>query len=66
MSEDCLIGVGAAGAPTAFTQMGSERMAEYAAVPPLTGPDGVCYTAYNPVGLTQGAFAITNANKHPI
>lgn len=66
MSEDCLIGVGAAGAPTAFTQMGSERMAEYAAVPPLTGPDGVCYTAYNPVGLTQGAFAITNTNKHPI
>lgn len=66
MSTDAVIGVGAGGAPIAFTQMGSERMGEYAALPPLTGPDGTCYTAYNPIGLTQGAFAITNANKHPI
>lgn len=66
MSTDAVIGVGAGGAPIAFTQMGSERMGEYAALPPLTGPDGTCLTAYNPIGLTQGAFAITNANKHPI
>jgi putative aldouronate transport system substrate-binding protein len=66
MSEEAIIGVGAAGAPIAFTQMGSERMGEYVAVPPLTGPDGTCYTAYNPIGMTGGAFAITNANKNPV
>lgn len=66
MSTDAAIGVGAGGSPLAFTQMGSERMGEYAALPPLTGPDGTSLTAYNPIGLTQGAFAITNANKHPI
>lgn len=66
MSTDAAIGVGAGGSPLAFTQMGSERMGEYVALPPLTGPDGTSLTAYNPIGLTQGAFAITNANKHPI
>lgn len=66
MSEDAVIGVGVAGAPIAFTQMGSERMAEYVAVPPLTGPDGTCVTAYNPIGMDEGEFAITNANEHPV
>lgn len=66
MSTDAVIGVGAGGAPIAFTQMGSERMGEYVALPPLTGPDGVSCTAYNPIGMTGGAFAITNANKNPV
>lgn len=66
MSADAVIGVGAGGSPMSFTQMGSERMAEYVALPPLTGPDGTSLTAYNPIGLTQGAFSITNTNKHPV
>lgn len=65
MSTDSAIGAGAGGAPISFTQMGSERMGEYVALPPLKGPDGTSYTAYNPVGLTHGAFAITSANQHP-
>lgn len=66
MSSDAVFGVAAGGAPIAFTQMGSERMGEYVALPPLTGPDGVSYTAYNPIGMTGGAFAITNANQNPV
>lgn len=66
MNEESLIGVAAAGAPIAFSKMGSDRMNEYVALPPLQGPDGTCLTAYNPIGMTGGAFAITNANKNPV
>ncbi len=66
MSEDALIGVGAAGSPSFIAQMASDRMNEYVAIPPLTGPDGVCTAAYNPVGIDAGNFAITNANQSPI
>lgn len=65
MNEETLIGAGAGGSPLAFAQMGSERMGEYVAVPPLTGPDKTCYTAFNPIGMTAGAFAITSADKNP-
>lgn len=65
MSKEAIIGAGAGGAPTTFTQMGSERMGEYAALPPLKGPEGTCLTAFNPIGMTTGAFAITSGDKNP-
>lgn len=66
VAELAILGAATAGAPTTFSQMGTERSADYVAVSPLKGPDGVQYTYHNPFGISAGHVAITNANKNPI
>ncbi len=42
----------------------NKRKLEYKPLPPLTGPKGVCYTAYYP-SLPSSYFIITKDAKHP-
>ncbi|MCQ6558422.1 extracellular solute-binding protein [Paenibacillus mendelii] len=43
----------------------SDRVKDYAAVPPLTGPSGMKSVSLNPYGLSQGVYIITNKAENP-
>ncbi|UUV20119.1 extracellular solute-binding protein (plasmid) [Fusobacteria bacterium ZRK30] len=57
------VGVATAGASAAFAQ-GSKRT-EYITIPPLEGPNGNRVTAYEPMVITLGKFAVPTASEHP-
>jgi len=52
-----------AGAAATFAQ--GEKITEYVTVPPLEGPNGVRLTAYKPMVIVTGKFAIPTASAHP-
>ncbi|WP_199619396.1 extracellular solute-binding protein [Paenibacillus alkalitolerans] len=54
-----ILGVGVALHPYVFNPPSNPFNTQYVPIPPLTGPNGVSYTA-NGTGIPGGAFAITN------
>ncbi|MGI2293209.1 ABC transporter substrate-binding protein [Paenibacillus sp. GXUN7292] len=64
---EVILGASAGGHQGVFTQLMGEsgRWSEYKTVPPLLGPSGVQYAAYDPLGMTVGSFIITDKAKYP-
>lgn len=61
-----ILGAAAAAGNGSFTQVGGERYQHYRALPPLTGPDGLCQTPwFRYVNVRMGAYAITKACADP-
>jgi putative aldouronate transport system substrate-binding protein len=56
---------GSAGAAVSIEREPGARWTEYVSVPPLAGPDGVRYAAWNPYLPAFPAAAITNACQNP-
>lgn len=65
--DEVILGASAGGHQGVFTQLMGEsgRWLEYKTVPPLKGPSGVQYAAYDPLGMTIGSFIITDKAKYP-
>jgi len=57
------VGTVTAGAAATFAQ-GSKRE-EYVTIPPLEGPSGTRLTAYKPMVIITGKFAVPTASAHP-
>jgi putative aldouronate transport system substrate-binding protein len=63
-----ILGAVAAGGPNTIADMvNSRRYRDYVAVPPIKGPKGVQYTAYNPYGFFNNAncWVISSTCKNP-
>ena len=62
-----ILGSLVAGGPNTYSNMNGERFKEYVAVPPLKGPEGVQYAAYNPYQYLNQAFCyvITRDCENP-
>jgi putative aldouronate transport system substrate-binding protein len=65
--EAALIGALPSGGPNSYANMAGDRYRDYAALPPLEGPDGVRLAGYNPYHyiLYSNTFVITKDCKHP-
>lgn len=65
--DTVILGASTGGHQGVFTQLLGEsgRWKEYKTVPPLQGPGGVRYAAFDSTGLNPGAFVITKKAKHP-
>lgn len=59
-----ILGAAPAGTALGFGNIASQRWLDYAAVPPLKGPDGVQLTGYYPP-IPQNRFVITKACEYP-
>ena len=60
------IGAFPAIAPSQIADLAQTRWQDYAAVPPLKGPNGVQYASYSPYqGIASGAALITNHAQDP-
>ncbi|RJG23987.1 ABC transporter substrate-binding protein [Paenibacillus thiaminolyticus] len=66
-SGDPIVGAAFGGHQGVFTQIAGEsgRWLDYVTVPPLKGPNGVQYAAYDPFGYSVGSYLITKNAKHP-
>jgi putative aldouronate transport system substrate-binding protein len=63
-----ILGALTAGGPNTFADMvNSTRFRDYVAVPPIKGPGGVQYTAYNPYGYfnAPNCWVISSSCKNP-
>ena len=64
-SEDVVLGCFASGSPDVLHSENMERLADYVALPPLEGPDGVAYAFKNP-SVPRCAGVITKYCKNPV